>query len=94
LRRRDCDSRTGVTYPTDSAFRRGAYDLELFQVFDVGPNVTFRVRTRHLTPTFGSPLGAQLVDVYVHDPAASATSTAASFPQRNHAIARPARGAG
>ena len=27
----------------------------------------FRVRTRDLTPTFGSPLGAQLVDVYVHD---------------------------
>ena len=24
--------------------------------------------TRDLTPTFGSPLGAQLVDVYVHDP--------------------------
>jgi carbohydrate-binding DOMON domain-containing protein len=45
------------------------------------------VRTRDLTPTFGSPLGAQLVDVYVHDPAATATSTAASFPQRNYAIA-------
>ena len=28
------------------------------------------VRTRDLTPTFGSPLGAQLVDVYVHDPGA------------------------
>ena len=51
--------------------------------------MTFRVRTRDLTPTFGSPLGAQLVDVYVHDPAATATSTAASFPQRNYAIAAP-----
>ena len=42
---------------------------------------------RDLTPTFGSPLGAQLVDVYIHDPAATATSTAASFPQRNYRIA-------
>jgi glucan 1,4-alpha-glucosidase len=76
-------------YPTADVFRPGAYDIEQFQVFDVGPNVTFRLRTRDLTPTFGSPLGAQLVDVYVHDPAATATSTAASFPQRNHVIAAP-----
>jgi glucoamylase len=76
-------------YPTDSAFHAGAFDIEQFQVFDVGDDVTFRVRTRDLTPTFGSPLGAQLVDVYVHDPAATATSTAASFPQRNYAIAAP-----
>jgi len=74
-------------YPTDTAFHAGAYDLEQFQVFDVGDDVEFRVRTRDLTATFGSPLGAQLVDVYVHDPAATATSTAASFPQRNYAIA-------
>ena len=45
------------------------------------------MRTRDLTPTFGSPLGAQLVDVYVHVPGASPTSTAASFPQRNYEIA-------
>jgi carbohydrate-binding DOMON domain-containing protein len=76
-------------YPSDSSFHPGAFDLEQFQVFDTGTTVTFRVRTRDLTPTFGSPLGAQLVDVYVHDPAASATSTAASFPQRNYAIAAP-----
>jgi len=49
--------------------------------------VTFRVQTRDLTPTFGSPLGAQLVDVYVHEPGASPTSTAASFPERNYTIA-------
>jgi glucoamylase len=48
--------------------------------------VTFRVQTRDLTPTFGSPLGAQLVDVYVHEPGATSTSTAASFPQRNYVI--------
>ncbi len=40
--------------------------------------MTFRVQTRDLSPTFGSPLGAQLVDVYVHEPGASPTSTAAA----------------
>ena len=34
----------------------------------------FRLQTRDLSPTFGSPLGARLVDVYVHDPAAATTS--------------------
>jgi carbohydrate-binding DOMON domain-containing protein len=55
---------------------------------DDGANslITFRVQVRDLSPTFGSPLGAQLVDVYVRDPSASATSTAASFPQRNYVI--------
>jgi len=74
-------------YPTSSNFHPGAFDLERFQVLDDGANVIFRVQTRDLSPTFGSPLGAQLVDVYVHDPAAAQTSTAASFPQRNYAIA-------
>ncbi len=75
-------------YPTASDFHPGAFDLEQFQVYDSGADtVTFRVRTRDLTPTFGSPLGAQLVDVYVHDPADPATSTAASYPQRNYRIA-------
>jgi hypothetical protein len=49
--------------------------------------VTFRVRTRDLTNTFGSPLGAQLIDVYVHQPGATTTSTAASYPIRNYTIA-------
>jgi glucoamylase len=74
-------------YPTSSNFHPGAYDLQRFQVFDAGTDIVFRVQTRDLSPTFGSPLGAQLVDVYVHDPAASPTSTAASFPQRNYQIA-------
>jgi glucan 1,4-alpha-glucosidase len=74
-------------YPTAQDFHPGAYDLQDFQVYDAGSDVVFRVRTRDLTPTFGSPLGAQLVDVYVHEPAASPTSTGASFPQRNYAIA-------
>jgi len=74
-------------YPTSDNFKPGAYDLQDFQVYDTGSDIVFRVRTRDLTPTFGSPLGAQLVDVYVHEPAASPTSTAPSFATRNYSIA-------
>ena len=55
-------------YPTSSNFKPGAYDLQRFEVYDAGDRIIFRVRTRDLTPTFGSPLGAQLVDVYVQHP--------------------------
>ena len=74
-------------YPTDPQFHPGAYDIEQFQVLDTVDTVTFRLRTRDLTPTFGSGLGAQMVDVYVHVPGVTPTSTAASFPQRNYQIA-------
>ncbi len=74
-------------YPTSDNFQPGAYDLQRFEVYDSGPDsVTFRVQTRDLTPTFGNPIGAQLVDVYVANPAGGPTSTAASFPQRNYTI--------
>lgn len=49
--------------------------------------MTFRLQTRDLSETFGSPLGAQLVDVYVRVPGASTTSTAAAHPLRNFTIA-------
>jgi hypothetical protein len=74
-------------YPTAADFHAGAYDMQRFQVIDSGSDIVFRVQTRDLSPTFGSPLGAQLVDVYVHVPGAATTSTAASFPGRNYAIA-------
>lgn len=78
-------------YPTSGDFHAGAFDITEFRVI-LSPDLltlTFKLKTRDLSPTFGSPLGAQLVDVYVHDPnaAASDTSTAASFPQRNYVIA-------
>jgi carbohydrate-binding DOMON domain-containing protein len=74
-------------YPTAADFHPGAFDLQRFLVIDSGSDVVFRVQTRDLSPTFGSPLGAQLVDVYVHVPGAATTSTAASFSQRNYPIA-------
>jgi glucoamylase len=73
-------------YPTASDFHAGAFDLQRFQVIDSGSDIVFRVQTRDLSPTFGSALGAQLVDVYVHVPGAATTSTAASFPERNYTI--------
>ena len=76
-------------YPTAADFHAGAFDIQRFQVYDTGTDITFRLQTADLTPTFGSPLGAQLVDVYAHDPTAAPadTSTAALYPQRNYAIA-------
>jgi glucan 1,4-alpha-glucosidase len=79
-------------YPTAADFHAGAFDITDFQVYDDSAgsgNIIFRLQTRDLSPTFGSPLGAQLVDVYVRDPAAASanTSTAASFVQRNYQIA-------
>ncbi|MEY2417259.1 MAG: hypothetical protein QOH53_2593, partial [Ilumatobacteraceae bacterium] len=74
-------------YPTSDNFHDGAFDIQRFQVFDDGTNIIFRVQNRDQSPTFGSPLGAQLIDVYVHDPAAATTSTNASHPFRNFQIA-------
>jgi glucan 1,4-alpha-glucosidase len=76
-------------YPTAADFHAGAFDLDQFQVYNTGTTVTFRVQTRDLTPTFGSTNGAQLVDVYVHNPAAATTSTLAAFASRNYTIAAP-----
>jgi glucoamylase len=76
-------------YPTSADFKPGAFDIQRFQIFDDGTTIYFLLTTRDLAPTFGSPLGAQLVDVYLHDPTAAAadTSTSASFPGRNYHIA-------
>ena len=74
-------------YPTSPNFHPGAFDIQRFQVYDSGADVTFRLQTRDLSETFGSPLGAQLVDVYVRVPGAATTSTAAAHPLRNFTIA-------
>ncbi len=65
-------------YPTSSNFHPGAFDITDFRAIlsPDGLTTTFKLQVRDLSPTFGSPLGAQLVDVYVHDP-----------KQRNYMIA-------
>ncbi|MFI7589835.1 glucodextranase DOMON-like domain-containing protein [Spongisporangium articulatum] len=74
-------------YPTSGDFTPGAFDIQRFQVIVSGQNAVLRVQTRDLSPTFGSALGAQLLDVYVHTPGAGDTSTAAAFASRNYTIA-------
>ncbi|HWI70926.1 MAG TPA: glucodextranase DOMON-like domain-containing protein, partial [Baekduia sp.] len=74
-------------YPLAADFHDGAYDLQQFQVFDGGDTIIFRAKVRDLSPTFGSPLGAQLLDVFVRDPGASSTSTAAPYATRNYTVA-------
>lgn len=72
-------------YPTSPNFQPGAFDLQRFQVIVDGGTVLLRTKVRNLAPTFGSPLGAQLLDLYVHTPT-GATSTAAAYPSRNYTI--------
>ena len=80
-------------YPTSADFQPGAFDIQRFQVYDAGADVTFRLQTRDLSETFGSPLGAQLVDVYVHVPGAASTSTAAPTRCATSRSRRRSRGA-
>ncbi|MEU5860296.1 glucodextranase DOMON-like domain-containing protein [Nonomuraea sp. NPDC047529] len=83
----DDDGPGTYAYPTAADFRPGAFDLRRFQVITDATTVYLRAGLRDLTPTFGNPLGAQLLDVYVQDPAAAERSAQAAFPQRNHRIA-------
>ncbi len=83
-------------YPTaanadgSAVFAPGSFRLTGLTVIDSGAVVTFQVGLANLQPTFGSLLGAQLIDVYIHAPAGSvpggeAQSTAAAGPW-NYAI--------
>ena len=74
-------------YPTAADFHAGAFDLTRFQVISDGTTVYLQATLANLDPTFGAAMGAQLLDVYVHNPAAAATSTAAAFATRNYTIA-------
>ncbi len=73
-------------YPTSSDFVAGSFDLTRYQVLSDGTFAYVRVTLRTLVPTFGVIDGAQLLDVYVHVPGASPTSTAAAFLSRNYSI--------
>ena len=73
-------------YPTSTNFQPGAFDLTSFQVNETTANVFLTIGVANLAPTFGNAIGAQLFDIYVHDPAATATSTAAAYPTRNYTI--------
>jgi glucoamylase len=73
-------------YPTAPDFHPGAFRLTRFQVVSDGTFAYLRATLANLDPTFGVTDGAQLLDVYVHVPGASSTSTQAAFASRNYAI--------
>jgi glucoamylase len=74
-------------YPTDPSFVPGAFKLTRFQVLSDGTYAYVRATIANLTPTFGAVDGAQLLDVYVHVPGATNTSTQAAYATRNYTIA-------
>ncbi|HEX9338209.1 MAG TPA: glucodextranase DOMON-like domain-containing protein, partial [Pseudonocardiaceae bacterium] len=76
-------------YPTSPDFVAGSFDITRFQVIALGSTVYLRTTLRTLVPTFGNVMGAQLLDIYLHTPNGTPTSTAAAFPSRNYTIADP-----
>jgi glucoamylase len=74
-------------YPTAADFKPGSFDLTGMQVSQTATDVYIQVKISNLVPTFGNPFGAQLLDLYVRNPAATSTSTAAAFTSRNYTIA-------
>ena len=73
-------------YPTATDFAPGGFDLTGMQVNETGSEVYIQVSIHNLVPTFGNSFGAQLLDLYVTDPSATSTSTAAAYPQLNYTI--------
>ena len=74
-------------YPTAPDFQPGAFDLLGMTVNQTSTDVYLTVQIRNLATTFGSDFGAQLLDVYVRNPTATTTSTAAAYGVMNYSIA-------
>jgi glucoamylase len=74
-------------YPSSADFHDGAFDLQRFRVITDASSVYLRATIRDLSPTFGSPIGAQLLDVYVRQPGSATTSSDPAFAQRNYRLA-------
>jgi glucoamylase len=74
-------------YPTDASFPSGVFDVTGLRVTETTSDVYIQTALRNLVNTFGNDFGAQMLDIYVRNPSATPTSTAAAFPQRNYTIA-------
>jgi glucoamylase len=74
-------------YPTDGSFAPGGFDLTNFQVNETATDIYIQTTLRNLVNTFGNDFGAQMLDIYVHNPSATGASTAPAFAQRNYTIA-------
>jgi glucoamylase len=88
-------------YPTATnsdgspVFAPGSFRLTGLTVINSGPTVSFQIGIANLQSTFGSLLGAQLIDLYIHAPPGSApageTQSTAAAGAWNYSIA-PADG--
>ena len=84
-------------YPTatnsdgSAVFAPGSFRLTGLTVIDSGPTVSFQIGLANLQSTFGSLLGAQLIDLYIHAPPGSApageTQSTAAAGAWNYSIA-------
>jgi len=80
-------------YPTATnsdgspTFPPGAFKLSGLTVIDSGSTVTFQVGIANMVETFGSPDGAQLVDLYIHSPSTTGTQSTAAANPWNYSIA-------
>jgi glucoamylase len=72
-------------------FAPDSFSLDGLTVIDSGSTVTFQVGIKNLQSTFGSLLGAQLIDLYIHAPAGSVpageTQSTAAAGAFNYSIA-------
>jgi glucoamylase len=84
-------------YPTATnsdgspVFAPDSFRLNGLSVIDSGSTTTFQIGITNLQPTFGSLLGAQLVDLYIHAPSGSVpadeTQSTAAAGAFNYSIA-------
>jgi glucoamylase len=79
-------------YPTYApngvpAFPPDSFKLTGLTVIDSGPTVTFQVGIANMVSTFGSPDGADLLDLYIHSPSTSQIESTAAANPWNYSIA-------
>lgn len=72
------------TYPTDSAFNKGSFDLTHFDVYTKGDTVNFvtTVEAQIKNPWGGNGMSTQRVNIYLHD-AADSSGTTSLLPGTN-----------
>jgi glucoamylase len=73
-------------YPPALNFPPKTFELSKMEVNQTGTEVYIQFTIANLTNIFGNSFGAQLLDLYVHDPAATTTSTTAAYSQLNYTI--------
>ena len=71
----DDDGPGRYTYPTDSAFQEGAFDLRSFRVLETDEEYRFAFEVENLYDAFGGTFSPHYFVVYLRDPSASGGRT-------------------